>query len=133
MRDQLQTSLKVRYPELFELQEETFPIKRWGIEVGDGWYLIIDAILSIAHWRVRQGEGPLTLSDCKEKCDTLRISFRGNVDDRLRGAADAALEISARTCERCGRLGERRKHRAVTLCNNCASDDECKHADRSSP
>lgn len=133
MNDELQTSLKVRYPELFELQGEDFPIKRWGIEVGDGWYWIIDAILSIAHSYVLQGEGPLTLSDCKEKCGTLRVSFRGNVDDRLRGACDAADAISARTCMRCGRPGERRNHRAITLCNECASEDERKFSDRSSP
>ena len=107
MRDELQASLKQRYPELYELQDETYPIKRWGIEVGDGWYAFIDAVLAIASCQCRESGEPIMLSDRKQKAGTLRIKFRGAVADRLRGAIDAALEFSARTCERCGGPKER--------------------------
>ena len=110
-----------RYPELFELQEEHEPAKRWGLCVGDGWYLITDAVLQMAQWRVRQGKGAITLTECKEKCGTLRLRFRGAVDERLRGAADAALEFSARTCELCGRPVENR--RGTTRCCSCAENE----------
>ncbi len=120
MRDELQTSLRERYPELFDQTDGTLPINRWGIEVGDGWYGIIDAVLDVAHWHCRDQGKRLTVIDCKQKFGTLRVMFRGDVDDHMRGAVDAALAVSARTCECCGSSGRFRESQAATRCDTCA-------------
>ena len=89
----------------------------FGIECGDGWYNLVDYLLSAIHER----QPEVKIEQIKEKFGSLRVyidSGSGDVFDLI----DAAEAISARTCELCGEPGETtRGPWIVTRCDKCRS------------
>ena len=102
----------------------------WGFECGDGWFNILDQLMSnIQHhidWKEKQRnwavtfnskakpeefrEVPelipqVTLDQVKEKLGTLRFYYTGG-DEYIRGMVTMAEAMSGTTCETCGNVGQ---------------------------
>lgn len=86
----------------------------WGIECGPGWADLITAACEI----LSETETPPEVSDVKEKYGTLRLYMIG-YEDLHYDIEDAALELSACICDRCGAPGELRPRGwMATLCDS---------------
>jgi hypothetical protein len=141
MKESLYEQLVRDNPELFENGECEF-------SVGNGWYNILSALLSIitsdlsqAGYQVKyykenaanDADGSKlaaaeakeqaakdalpTILQVKEKFGGLRFYYSGG-NERLSGAVSMAEAIANRTCEVCGRPGERRGGDWIqTLCD----------------
>lgn len=132
MRDELIEHLHRRYDRFFP--------GNVAIECDDGWYGIIDTVMScmFAHvisreksqvWANKQidmGEldvsvpplvDPISIVQIKEKFGSLRIVYRGG-DEAVAGIALMAEAMSEITCELCGNSGKMRYGRWLkTLCD----------------
>lgn len=79
----------------------------FGIEVSDGWYQLLDCLLSqIKHyqaWRARDQEDymPIRVTQIKEKYGSLRFYY-DNGDERIYGMVSVAEAMSGYICETCG-------------------------------
>jgi hypothetical protein len=138
MRQELDKMLCEKYPKMMvnrhkNVQETTMC---WGFECGDGWYNILNQLMSqIQHhidWkedrkeRFNQGDGcaQVTLDQVKEKFGTLRFYYTGG-DEAIRGMVHLAEAMSSVTCETCGNVGKfRGKGWFYTSCDEHAKDDE---------
>lgn len=94
-----------------------------SIDCGEGWWPIIAAL----DRDLRQIVPSYRVDQVKEKFGTLRYYINmGPQDDETRervyGLLDTATELSARTCEKCGRPGRLRNDRPWirTLCDQDA-------------
>jgi len=104
----------------------------WGVECGDGWYNILNSLMSnIQHhidWNNTNVEKEYTqykqvpqviLDQVKEKFGTLRFYYTGG-DDYIRGLVSMAESMSAITCETCGNPGEQTHSVWIkTTCKPC--------------
>lgn len=91
--------LKIKYPDLLE---------KISFECGDGWYTILDELLSIAEWRNKKALcEPIKIIQIKEKFAGLRFYYNGG-DEYFAGAVRMAESMADHTCEVCGSPGERR-------------------------
>ena len=119
MRQELDAALCAKYPKMFVNRNKNMQetCMCWGFECGDGWYNILNQLLSqIQHhidWkqdrkeRFNQGDGciQVTLDQVKEKFGTLCINYSGG-DDYIRGLVSMAQAMSGSTCEVCGNAGK---------------------------
>lgn len=108
-----QDEIVAKYPELFANIGVQGSCMNFGIECGDGWLSIIEALCdSIA-------DRGLRFSQIKEKYGALRV-YMDTIDDVVDGAIRMAEAMSARTCERCGKPGQTRgKGWLYTVCDEC--------------
>jgi len=118
MRQELDELLCEKYPKMMVNRNKhmTETTMCWGFECGDGWFNIINQLMSqIQHhvdWkqdrkeRFNQGDGcvQVTLDQVKEKLGTLRFYYTGG-DDHIRGLVTMAEAMSGVTCEKCGNAG----------------------------
>ena len=103
--DCLQT-LRATYSQFF------LPERKAGIDVGDGWYTILDLLFQRLNTLL--SEDPTVVFEViqiTEKGGRLRFRFRmsgasDSVKRDVRNAVDLAVLASARCCERCADLGE---------------------------
>ena len=128
--------------ELAEKLRENHPILNRYVSVGDGWYHIIDSMLTcieyeIRHvetnrdWRIKNNQlvdlpevPKVEFYDIKEKFGTLRIYCTGT-NARIAGIVSMAEHISHYTCEDCGNIGKSRGGSWIrTLCNECYTEIE---------
>jgi hypothetical protein len=140
MKESLLEQLVRDNPELFEHD-------RFEMSIGNGWYNIVSALMGIisspvdrARYRLNwekehpTDDGGTTLSlreaevnqalaelpkirQVKEKFGGLRFYYDGG-DDKLYGAVMMAEAMASKTCEVCGRPGERRGGDWIqTLCD----------------
>ena len=73
-----------------------------GIETGDGWFFLIDALCTVLQWEADHGETPQPVAtQVKEKLGSLRFRLR-QPSERQRGMVALALEVSTRLCVVCG-------------------------------
>ncbi len=113
MNDDLSELLRDRYPLLYSN----------GImfECGDGWFVLINALsakleLLIAACEDHPEHGRPYASQVKEKYGTLRF-YMSYMTDEMEALIDEAEDLSAKTCEICGKDGEiRGNHWVQTLC-----------------
>lgn len=127
MRDELDSLLCAKYPKIFK--DRNAPMTEtamcWGLEVGDGWFDIINQlcgnIQSHIDWKNGQRERLLkdnpykvkipdevcqvVASQVKEKFGTLRFYYSGG-DEYISGLVSMAESMSGVTCEECGKPGE---------------------------
>ena len=92
--------LPKKYPSLFKNESFHF-------ECGNGWYELLDVLLSILELRQRRGSVPsddIEITQIKQKFGGLRFYCHG-VDDYCYGMIDLAEKISTRICEECGNPG----------------------------
>jgi hypothetical protein len=123
MEKELQDQITAKYPKLFA-QKDLPPTKSlmcFGMEVGDGWYNIIDTTCKViqdyldSNPSVSQAE----FVQVKEKFGGLRMYARGG-DDYTQGVISIAESLSFKTCERCGNPGKQTNAGWIfTLCQSC--------------
>ena len=128
--------------ELAEKLRENHPIFTHHVSVGDGWYHIIDSMLTcieyeIRHvktnrdWRIKNNQladlpevPQVEFYDIKEKFGTMRVHCSGT-NARISGIISMAEAISCYTCEDCGNSGKPRGSSWIrTLCNECFVERE---------
>jgi hypothetical protein len=136
MSPELEKKLIDKYPEIFTRKDETGESKvvSYGIDVGDGWYDIIDAacVNIMSHMEHHRGKRHLTPEEFEEtvqvKAAQVKEKFGGlrfyvdNHNEYVSGILAMAESMSMRTCERCGNPGTQRKGGWIkTLCQTCDS------------
>lgn len=129
MKPELQNKLFNSYPQLFA--EKDLPMSKtcmcWGIDCGDGWYNIINALCEniMAYCNSHNCPTPAVIQ-VKEKFGGLRFYTRGTVWEIDRMIEDAE-ELSYKTCESCGASGKQDENQVgwiVTLCDECCKEQE---------
>jgi hypothetical protein len=121
MRQELQQKLYDKYPKIF--RQKDLDMKStcmcWGIEVGDGWYQLIDSLCSTIQNQCDNSGVQTEALQVKEKFGTLRF-YITCWDDYIYGAIDMAEKMSSHICENCGAVGKiRGASWLVTLCDKC--------------
>ena len=105
MNSILTRQLVARHPKLLAMPQDSVIAER-GIECCDGWYAIIDEMLTgIEQHYQTIGSSPLAITQIKEKFGLLRV-YTSHSDESIRAILDAAEQRSAMCCERCGREGK---------------------------
>jgi hypothetical protein len=116
MRQELDRQLCEKYPAMMVNRNGavTETCMCWGFECGDGWYNILNLLMSnIQHhidWNNKNFEKgykqykqvpQVTLDQVKEKFGTLRFYYTGG-DEYISGMVRMAESMSGVTCEGCG-------------------------------
>lgn len=107
MNEDLVNKLYNKYGDMLTGAGTMEPISMFGIEVSDGWYQLLDCLLSqIKHyqaWRARDQEDymPIRVTQIKEKYGSLRFYY-DNGDERIYGMVSVAEAMSGYICETCG-------------------------------
>lgn len=140
MNKELQDKLYAKYPALFA-QKDLSPretLMCWGIDVGDGWYNIMDALCSSITYYLKykkkpgadadadenaDGEFSVEFVQVKEKFGALRI-YTNFGDDAIDSMISLAARLSQLTCDTCGSPGKNTLIRGwyQTLCEPCRAD-----------
>ena len=93
-----------RYPYIFT--ERLLPADRTamsrGIETGDGWFTLIDALCARLQWDTDHCHEPQPVAtQVKEKFGSLRFRIHLETESQ-KGMLDLAWALSERLCETCG-------------------------------
>ncbi|MBN3854036.1 hypothetical protein G3N59_11660 [Paraburkholderia sp. Ac-20340] len=113
MRDELQKSLRERYPLIFGAapgHRDPFgpvlgPFPVWGFECGDGWFDLLDALaLNLQYATKSAGAPQVVAAQVKEKFGRLCF-YTDGADARQRAMIELAETMSSRICEVCGNRG----------------------------
>lgn len=75
MHKDSEQKLKLTYPSLFGIPDDNCQVSKYGLDIGDGWVPIVDAVLQVADCESSEA-GQIWLWMCKQKAFTLRMSFR---------------------------------------------------------
>lgn len=100
---EFEKQLEAKYPKMFVH-------KYGGLEIGPGWYQLIETlcarIQSHIDWKEKRGDSieQVTIDQIKEKFGTLRFYYSGG-DEYISGLATMAESISGYICETCGDRG----------------------------
>jgi hypothetical protein len=102
---------------------------------GDGWYGIVrDLCLAVRgrnEARRAAGEPEVHVLQIKEKLGVLRFYISCRLDEELRDLIRKAEEVSARTCDACGKPGTLRREDGIrTRCDECESREGGQHDGR---
>lgn len=122
MKDARQNQLFERYPTIFS--EHTLPDTETamcrGIEVGDGWFELIDALCARLQWATDHFDAPqVVATQVKEKLGQLRF-YCHEASERQMGMIELATELSGRICDVCGSPSSIVRIRRV-LASRCAA------------
>lgn len=132
MKQELQDKLYEKYPKIFRQKDLSMQetCMCWGIDCGDGWYMLIDELCSTLQWDTdhnnraesgTEGDHPqIETVQVKEKYGGLRFYTNGETD-KQQGAISFAEHLSFKICERCGSTDEvsQTKGWISTLCKKC--------------
>jgi hypothetical protein len=108
MKAELQDILYKKYPKLFIQKDldETQTCMCWGLEIGDGWFKLIDTLCTIIQDYIDNNKKEqVVFTQVKEKFGTLRIYTEGN-DDLVYGMIWFAEHTSETICDVCGKDGK---------------------------
>lgn len=130
MNAELENKLYKDHPLIFADKDKSMSesLMIFGCECGDGWYNIIEALCqSIDNWyenECRNNKGnppaPVVAAQIKEKFGSLKFYTTGHCDE-VQGMITMAENLSAMTCEQCGRPGTSRGNGLLyTACSQCA-------------
>ena len=100
--------IEKRYAHLLCEDEKTCTAL-FGIEVGEGWYDIVDDMLCLIDNHIKRENERTTdaekirivITQIKEKYGTLRVYYFDG-DEYIYGVVDAYTKMSVNTCEACG-------------------------------
>jgi len=127
MKIELQNKLFEKYPKIFR-QKDLLPTQTamcWGIEVGDGWFWLLDKLCSLiqGHIDVDKNREQLEAIQVKEKFGGLRFYCSGS-DEMIEGMIRFAEHLSFEICERCGSTQAIRQTEGwiKTLCEGCREE-----------
>jgi hypothetical protein len=126
MKPELQKQLVDKYPLIFKDYggDPTVTCMAWGIDVGDGWYDLIDQLCGLLTWFTdpKHTSDPIpqvTATQCKEKYGGLRFYHDGG-NRYAEGVVDMAEAMSFKICEDCGNAGKVNESGWLsTLCEGC--------------
>lgn len=110
MKKELDKQLCDKYPEIFadRYKDMLTTAMCWGIETGDGWFNIIDAlcgnIQSYIDNNPHLNTSQVVATQVKEKYGTLSFYYYGG-NEFIDGMVEFAETISGITCEVCGMPG----------------------------
>jgi len=143
MKKELQDKLFENYPKIFKQKDLSMQETAmcWGIDCGDGWYDIVDALcVSIKNhidWENKHktlNPEPIRLmptksvnifceaTQVKEKYGGLRFYIDGG-DKYIEGLLTMAEAMSYKTCEYCGSPGKPVTSGWIrTICENCKNN-----------
>jgi len=120
-------SMHEEVTELLNQKEIVLPIQ-FGFECGNGWYMLLDELMSCIEWHLnpkhsypRKERIPFGIDQIKEKFSTLRFYYHGG-DDEIAGMVSLAESLSGKICENCGttiNVGCTSGW-LTTLCESCA-------------
>jgi len=111
---------------LLNQEKMVLPIQ-FGIECGDGWYMLLDNLMGSIESHLnpenswpRKERVPLQIDQIKEKFGGLRFYYSGGTD-RVTGMVDFAERLSYCICEHCGSTKNVRQTKGwiKTLCEDC--------------
>lgn len=112
--------------ELLTQEEIVLPIQ-FGVECGDGWFMLLDNLLSSIESHLnpentwpRKERIPLQIDQIKEKFGGLRFYYHGG-DNEVRGMVRLTEHLSYSICEECGSTKNvtQTKGWIITLCEDC--------------
>jgi hypothetical protein len=115
MKKQLKDQLRIDYPLIFADQ--------CGIEVGDGWFDLIDVLCDTIESHIshlpEDLQNQIYAIQIKEKYGSLRF-YMSHDTPFIDGAIAVAETMSLHVCEICGRPGRQRLGGWIrTLCDGC--------------
>jgi hypothetical protein len=118
MKKELQDKIFKKYPKIFRQRKLSMreTAMCWGLEIGDGWYDLIDNLCSVLEKICPEVEA----TQVKEKWGGVRFYVCNSNND-----ADFVIRLAEHKsyyiCEKCGEAGEIRddKYWLVTLCDKC--------------
>jgi len=121
MSPEIEMALHKKYPKILGYinEEGTYKTRLWGgFQCGDGWHQLIDTLCATIQARSEATGVEVQTSQVKEKFGALRFYIQGG-DDHISGMIDLAEELSSRTCEICGNLGQKKNVQGwlVTRCD----------------
>ena len=121
-------SLVEKYPVVYNREGKHTTFAIWGFECGEGWYNLLDVLGSIIITELSDNRDlDFKLNQVKEKFGSLRFYYEGG-NDTIWGAVSFAEQMSNRTCERCGDVGNIRNDGwVVTLCDKHQKEWEDKN------
>src|SRR5882724_5923615 len=106
MRDEVQEALYRRWRDIFREKDGDAADTGmcWGIECGDGWAPLIDAVCSVIDSHARTGAHPIPAAkSIKQKAGTLRFQLGiGFHCEYCAGAIEMARRVSERIDEQTG-------------------------------
>jgi len=127
MKQELENKLIEAFPNLYRQHDKSMmeTCMCWGFECGDGWFNLLWELSEKLENLINKfkQENPEGYAPCatqvKEKFGTLRF-YVNNDTDEMFNLISAAEDLSAVTCERCGKPGsERGPGWIMTLCDEC--------------
>lgn len=124
MNKELTERLYTKYPLIFVEKDlpKTETCMCWGFECGDGWFNIIDSLCNCLQiYSGQPGKKQIVAKQVKEKFGTLKFYTNDIVDPGVMCLILFAENMSAVTCETCGKPGTL-MHRGYihTLCEECS-------------
>ena len=107
--------------ELLEQKEMVYPIQ-FGFECGDGWFWLVDQLMSSIQNYCKNNKKPsISVTQIKEKFGGLRFYYDGG-NDKINGMVWFAENLSYQICETCGttnHVGQTTKGWIYTICKDC--------------
>ena len=136
MNQELTNKLFEKYPKIF--RQKDLSMKEtcmcWGIECGDGWYMLIDKLCSNLQWNTDQNNHKyddgkdsypqIEAVQVKEKFGGLRFYVQGSID-KQDGVIWFAESLSYEICEKCGSTDNvsQTKGWITTFCKKCMDEN----------
>lgn len=118
-------SMSVGVYKLLKHNRTLTPIQ-FGIECGDGWYWLLDNLISSIYYYCKNNDKPfIQITQIKEKFGGLRFYYDGG-DDIIYGMVSLAESMSYKICEICGttlKIGHTDGW-IRTICQDCYEKDE---------
>lgn len=116
MKDTLEAKLRHKYSKILP--------KATSIDIGDGWYNIVDSLFSCISNNVLNNKSlKITITTVKQKFGYLRIYLHQGTspDSRIDGMVRLAEELSIKVCEHCGSFDAKKLNSVyvVNLCPSC--------------
>lgn len=126
MKTKLENKIFKKYPKLFPKGRNVKPTESlmcFGLEVGDGWYDLIDNLCNTIQTYISNNSETvkqINIVQVKEKFGGLRFYTNGG-NDLIYGMIWFAEDLSYKICEVCGKKGKliEQKNRIITLCSKC--------------
>jgi hypothetical protein len=126
MKLELEKKLYKKYPKIFKQKDLSIQetCMCWGIEVGDGWYWLLDKLCaSIQNYIDYSITRPPQVKavQVKEKFGGLRF-YVNSADNYVYGIIHFAESLSYHICESCGttkNVSQNSSGWISTLCNKC--------------
>jgi len=124
MKPELQNQLFQKYPKIFQDRNKS-PQETcmcWGLEIGDGWYWLIDMLCYQLQWDIDKNNEPqIVASQVKEKFGGLRFYTNGSTE-KQEAQISLAETMSYHICFECGstkKVSQTERGWIVTLCKDC--------------